>query len=55
MSGSGHTAGDAGLTAGVGVPRAGAASLLPSGITWLIENRGHPIIKQNQIGLEGTQ
>jgi len=27
----------------------------PSGITWLIENRGHPYIKQNQIGLEGTQ
>ncbi|WP_169747196.1 toprim domain-containing protein [Edaphobacter aggregans] len=24
------------------VPRAGSASLLPSGITWLIENRGHP-------------
>jgi len=28
--------------AGVGVLRAGSASLLPSGITRLIENRGHP-------------
>src|SRR4029453_8390629 len=37
---------------GVGAPRAG---LLPNGVAWLIENRGRPSFKQNQIGLEGTK
>ncbi len=40
-SGSDNTAGDAGLT-GRRRGAARSASLLPSGITWLIENRGHP-------------
>ena len=32
--------------------KGGSASVLPSGIYWLSENRGHPQIKQDQIGLE---
>ena len=41
-AGSDNTAGDAAPDGWRRVPRARSASLRSSGITWLIENRGHP-------------